>query len=72
MRFNIGFTLVLIGIFLTVAGFAVMYIDKIPLIARLPGDINIHGKGWSFHFPIVTCIILSIILTIILNIIFRR
>ena len=53
-RFYIGFMLVVMGILLVTAGLAVMYIDKIPLLGRLPGDINVHGKGWSFHFPIVT------------------
>ena len=27
----------------------------------LPGDISIQKDGFSFHFPIVTCIIISII-----------
>ena len=36
---------------------------------RMPGDVNYRseGGGFSFHFPIVTMIIVSIILTIILN-----
>nr|WP_309594843.1 DUF2905 domain-containing protein [Moraxella osloensis] len=36
---------------------------------RMPGDVNYRseGGGFSFHFPIVTMIIMSIILTIILN-----
>jgi len=63
---------VIIGILFVVAGFAVMYIHNIPLIGRLPGDINIHGKGWSFHFPIMTGMIISLILTIILNLFLRR
>ena len=71
-RFSIGFVLVIIGTFLVVAGVAVMFIDKIPLVGRLPGDINIYGKEWSFHFPIITALILSVILTIILNLFFRR
>lgn len=71
-RFSTGFVLVIIGTFLVVAGVAVMFIDKIPLVGRLPGDINIYGKGWSFHFPIITALILSVILTIILNLFFRR
>lgn len=41
-------------------------------VGRLPGDINVHGRNWSFSFPIVTCIVLSILLTIILNLFFRR
>lgn len=36
---------------------------------RMPGDVNYRseGGGFSFHFPIVTMIIVSIILTIVLN-----
>ena len=71
-RFLTGIMLVILGIFLVIAGLSFMYIDKIPIIGRLPGDISIHGKGWSFHFPIVTSLILSIILTIILNLFLRR
>ncbi|MFA6473010.1 MAG: DUF2905 domain-containing protein [Candidatus Latescibacterota bacterium] len=64
--------LIMLGVIILTAGLLVIYIDKIPYIGRLPGDINMYGKGWSFHFPIVTGIILSIILTIILNLFFRR
>ena len=71
-RFHIGIMLVIIGILFVVIGLAVIYIHKIPLIGRLPGDINIHGKGWSFHFPIMTGLIISLILTIILNLFLRR
>ena len=70
--FQVGLMLVILGAILVTAGFLVIFIDKIPYIGRLPGDINVYGKGWSFHFPIVTGIILSIILTIILNLFFRR
>jgi len=70
--FQVGLMLVILGAILVTAGFLVIFIDKIPYIGRLPGDINVFGKGWSFHFPIVTGIILSIILTIILNLFFRR
>lgn len=40
-------------------------------LGRLPGDINIERGGFGFHFPIVTCIVVSIILTIVLGL-FRR
>lgn len=32
-------------------------------IGRLPGDIHIEREGFSFHFPIVTCILASLVLT---------
>lgn len=71
-RSQIGLMLVTLGILLVAGGLAVIFFDKISWLGRLPGDINLHGKGWSFHFPIVTGLILSIILTIILNLLFRR
>jgi hypothetical protein len=38
---------------------------------RLPGDINYARGNFSFHFPIVTCLIVSVVLTLILWL-FRR
>jgi len=36
-------------------------------LGRLPGDIHYYGKGnFSFHFPIVTCLLISALLTILL------
>jgi hypothetical protein len=35
-------------------------------LGRLPGDIHYTRGNFSFHFPIVTCLILSLLLTIIL------
>jgi hypothetical protein len=32
-------------------------------IGRLPGDIHYTKGNFSFHFPIVTCLILSLVLT---------
>jgi len=46
-----------------------------PAIARyfgkLPGDIVVRRPGFTFVFPIVTCILLSILLTLLLWL-FRR
>jgi len=38
---------------------------------RLPGDVNYSRGNFNFHFPIVTCLIVSLILTVLLWI-FRR
>jgi uncharacterized protein YybS (DUF2232 family) len=35
-------------------------------LGRLPGDIHYTKGNFSFHFPIVTCLLLSLILTLIL------
>ncbi len=39
---------------------------------RLPGDINITRGNASFHFPVVTMIVISIVLSLLLNLLFRR
>jgi Protein of unknown function (DUF2905) len=38
---------------------------------RLPGDINYSRQNVSFHFPIVTCLIVSAVLTFLMWL-FRR
>lgn len=69
---EIGRLLLVLGIILVVVGVIFMFADKIPLIGRLPGDILIKRKNFSFYFPIVTCILLSVLLTVIFNLFFRK
>ncbi len=40
-------------------------------LGQLPGDINVKGDRYSFHFPLVTCIVISIVLTL-LSWLFRK
>ena len=40
-------------------------------LGRLPGDINYSKDNFSFHFPIVTCLLISVVLTLLLWL-FRR
>ena len=35
-------------------------------LGRLPGDIHYSRQNFSFHFPVVTCLLASIVLTILL------
>jgi len=35
-------------------------------LGQLPGDINYNKGNFSFHFPIVTCLIISAILTLLM------
>ncbi len=34
-------------------------------IGHLPGDIHVEREGFSFHFPLMTCLIASLILSAI-------
>jgi hypothetical protein len=40
-------------------------------LGRLPGDIHYSRDHFSFHFPVVTCLLISVILTLLLWL-FRR
>jgi hypothetical protein len=40
-------------------------------LGRLPGDIRIEKPGTRFHFPIVTCLVISIALSLLLTL-FRK
>jgi hypothetical protein len=35
-------------------------------LGRLPGDINYSRENFSFHFPLVTCLLFSIIFTVVM------
>ncbi|MFZ5998435.1 MAG: DUF2905 domain-containing protein [Nitrospirota bacterium] len=69
---HIGKVLVIIGIILLVVGGMVMLSGRIPWLGRLPGDIVIQRKNFTFYFPLATSIIISIILTLIFWLIGRR
>lgn len=64
---EIGKALVVVGIVLTLAGALIWSGFGKGWLGQLPGDINYSKGNFSFHFPIVTCIVFSVILTIILR-----
>ena len=35
-------------------------------LGRLPGDIHFTRGNFSFHFPIVTCLLVSLVLTVLM------
>jgi hypothetical protein len=69
---ELGRTLIVIGAVLLVVGCALVFADRIPFLGRLPGDVVVRKKDFTFYFPIATGLLLSLILTIILNLWSRR
>ncbi|HSB51378.1 MAG TPA: DUF2905 domain-containing protein [Dissulfurispiraceae bacterium] len=69
---HIGKSLLIIGLVICAAGLLLMFAGKMPWIGKLPGDILIQKKNFTFYLPIATSIILSIILTLIFFILGRR
>lgn len=57
--------LIVIGVVILAAGLAWPWLRKLPF-GRLPGDIHIVRDGFSFHFPIVTCLVISVVVTLLI------
>jgi hypothetical protein len=68
---GIGRAIILGGVFLVFLGLLLLFWQRIPFLARLPGDIFVHRGNLQFFFPIVSSIVISIVLTIVLNLIIR-
>jgi len=64
------FFLIMGAVFLAI-GLLLLVSPNIPWLGRLPGDILIRKKNFTFYFPLATSIILSIILTVLINM-FRK
>ena len=69
---DLGRTLIVLGIVLVVVGLALSVFPRVPWFGHLPGDIHIEREHFSFHFPLVTCLVVSAVVTLILNLVFRR
>lgn len=63
---DLGKALLIVG--LVIAGVGLLFMLGIGKgwIGRLPGDIHINRGNFSFHFPIVTCLLISAVLTLLL------
>ncbi len=62
---EIGKTLIIFGVILVGVGLLLTFFNKIPFLGKLPGDIYIQKKNFTFYFPFVTSILVSIILSLI-------
>jgi hypothetical protein len=61
--------LIALGLLLVAAGLAWPLIQR--HFGRLPGDIVVRREGFTFAFPIVTCLVLSVLASLLLWL-FRR
>ncbi|HEX7861095.1 MAG TPA: DUF2905 domain-containing protein [Verrucomicrobiae bacterium] len=66
------------GKFLVIAGLSIAVLGLLiwsgfgrGWFGQLPGDVNVNRGNVSFHFPIVTCLIISAVLTLVMWL-FRR
>ncbi|TMA91449.1 MAG: DUF2905 domain-containing protein [Deltaproteobacteria bacterium] len=66
-----GKALIYLGILLVVVGVIFLLGGKIPWLGHLPGDLTIEREGYTFYFPLTTCILISVIISLVLYF-FRR
>lgn len=69
---HLGRLLVITGVIIVILGGLLLLSGKVPWLGRLPGDIFIQRKNFTFYLPLATSILLSIIITFILWLLGRR
>ena len=62
---DLGKMLIIFGAIMVLVGVVLLAAPKIPWLGKLPGDIPYQGKGFTFYFPLATCILLSLVLSLI-------
>ncbi len=61
--------LIALGILFLAAGLLWPFLSR--YFGRLPGDIVVRREGWTFAFPIITCLVVSLLISLLLWL-FRR
>jgi hypothetical protein len=56
--------LIILAVALILAGLAWPWLSRLGL-GRLPGDIHVERKGFGFHFPITSSIVVSLVLSLL-------
>ncbi len=64
-------TLMFLGVVLSGFGLILLLAPKVPFIGRLPGDISIQREGFSFYFPLTSCLLASVLLSVLLWVVGR-
>ena len=62
---DFGKALVILGAAFVIIGLLLWKTNTLGWLGRLPGDIHVSGRNSSFHFPLVTCLVISAVLSLI-------
>ena len=60
----LGRTLLLLGVAFAGLGVVLLFGPRIPWLGRLPGDIVIQREGFSFYFPLTSCLLASALISL--------
>lgn len=62
---ELGKLLVIVGVVMVVVGAMLWSGVGRGWFGQLPGDIHVERENFSFHFPLVTCLVISAVLTLV-------
>ena len=62
---DLGKFLMVVGLVIAVVGVLLWSGFGKGWLGRLPGDIHYTRDNFSFHLPLVTCLLVSVVLTLI-------
>ena len=63
---DLGKLLFVLGVVIAIVGLMLWTGIGRGWLGRLPGDIHYSRGNFNFHFPLVTCILVSLLLTFLL------
>ncbi len=69
---SIGKTLIILGLVLVAAGGVLLLFKQIPFLGKLPGDMLIQKKNFTFYFPLSTSILISVLVTLLFYLFNKR
>jgi len=61
---ELGKAIIIFGVILVGLGLVLTFFNRIPFLGKLPGDIYIQKKNFTFYFPLATSLLVSIILSL--------
>jgi len=68
----LGKTLIITGLTIAAIGAVLYFLRGVPFLGKLPGDILIQKKNFTFYFPLATSLLLSLILSALFYFLNRR
>jgi len=69
---SLGRILIFIGFLVIIFGLVLTFAGRISWLGKLPGDIYVQKKNFTFYFPLATSILVSVVLSLILWLLNRR
>jgi hypothetical protein len=68
----LGWSLVVLGIVLAVAGLVILVGPRLPILGHLPGDIVIQRDNVTIIIPLGTMLVISVVISVVLALLSRR